>query len=401
MLPISADVTADLFFQIKWHSGAVGHTDAYYARSVNFYRDLLPSGAAAALMNKQTGDQIELQYDAGQLIAESTSHRPLRLTHKQFDPHRISMDTLIPRQGRFYPKGLLRDVPGLFSVNREPFRCLDVSESHLLVDLNHPFCTKNATLHITVGAVEPKLLERGGTSRDWSYFICQGVGMQARWQNRTTDFFSDRPFARDDDKDSVFYEKPRFVKHLDETALDVVRGLHTRFLKNGMKVLDLMSSWQTHLPANAKLERLTGVGMNARELEKNGALTDWLVRDLNLNPSLPFDPESFDLVICTVSVEYLIHPFDVFREVARVLKPDGVFAVTFSNRCFPTKTIRIWTQSHEFERMGLVLEYFLKSECFRNLHSASIRGLDRPRNDKYRDKTSISDPVYAVWGAAA
>ena len=123
-----------------------------------------------------------------------------------------------------------------------------------------------------------------------------------------------------------------------------------------------------------------------------------VVQDLNLNTRLPFDANSFDAAICTVSVEYLINPLAVFKEISRVLRADGYFIVTFSNRWFPTKAIRIWQELHEFERMGLVLEYFMRSGGFRNLQTYSIRGLPRPHDDRYYPDLRYSDPIYAVWG---
>jgi SAM-dependent methyltransferase len=97
-------------------------------------------------------------------------------------------------------------------------------------------------------------------------------------------------------------------------------------------------------------------------------------------------------------VEYLVRPFELFEEVARVLKPGGPFIVTFSNRWFPPKVIRAWTELHEFERMGMVLEYFLKSGQYRDLETYSVQGLPRPENDKYFGQMLYADPVYAVWG---
>jgi SAM-dependent methyltransferase len=127
-------------------------------------------------------------------------------------------------------------------------------------------------------------------------------------------------------------------------------------------------------------------------------LDETVVHDLNLDSRLPFESETFDAVICTASVEYLIDPLSVFKDVYRVLSPGGVFAITFSNRWFSPKAIKIWPQLHEFERMGLVTEYFLRSEKFRNLHSFSQRGLPRDKEDKYYDQIPHADPVYAVWG---
>jgi len=159
-----------------------------------------------------------------------------------------------------------------------------------------------------------------------------------------------------------------------------------------------MSSGQSHLPQDLPLKALIGLGMNQKELEANSRLTDYVVHDLNADTRLPFDDHAFDAAICTVSVEYLIHPFEVFEEIARVLKPGGLFMTTFSNRWFPPKAINIWSELHEFERMGLALEFFFKSGQYRNLRTYSMRGLPRPEDDAYCSKLLLSDPVYAVWG---
>ena len=120
---------------------------------------------------------------------------------------------------------------------------------------------------------------------------------------------------------------------------------------------------------------------------------------MNADPTLPFADNTFDLVLCTVSVEYLVRPEGVFRDVARVLRPGGRFVVTFSNRWFPPKAIKLWKELHEFERMGLVLEYFKRSEKFTDLQTLSSRGWPRPESDKYYPEFLKSDPVYAVWGS--
>jgi SAM-dependent methyltransferase len=208
--------------------------------------------------------------------------------------------------------------------------------------------------------------------------------MQSRWDNRQTDFFSNQAFTRDDaTPDSLFYAKPRFVQHIDDTAIEVIKNTYGRFLQNGMDVLDLMSSWTSHLPGRLDLGRVAGVGLNDSELKKNSRLSERVVQDLNRTPKLPFDADSFDAVVCAVSVEYLVKPLKVFEEVARVLRKDGYFIVTVSNRWFPTKAIQIWKELHEFERMGMVMEYFLRSESFKNLQTYSIRGLPRPHEDRY------------------
>jgi SAM-dependent methyltransferase len=123
-----------------------------------------------------------------------------------------------------------------------------------------------------------------------------------------------------------------------------------------------------------------------------------VVHDLNEDPRLPFEDQRFDAVICSVSVEYMIRPFNVFQDVARILRPGGSFIHTFSNRWFPPKAISIWAELSEFERMGLTLEYFLRSGVYRNLETYSARGWNRPETDRYFPEIPAADPVYAVWG---
>ncbi len=137
-----------------------------------------------------------------------------------------------------------------------------------------------------------------------------------------------------------------------------------------------------------------GPGMNAEELADNPRLTSSRVHDLNLRPELPYAAASFDAVVCTASVEYLTQPEAVFRAV---LRPDEVFMVTFSDRCFPTQAIAAWEPLYDFERMGLVLDVFLRAG-FVDLATFSLRGLPRPPDDPYAGRLEHADPVFAVWG---
>lgn len=320
----------------------------------------------------------------------------------RFERREVNSCCIEPRAGRFYPKGLLKGLPNVFKINVEPFRCAGVEPEELTVDFNHPLADKPLEMGVTVRAVEDKPLDRGGRVIDWMEVITNGPGMQVRSNGKPTDFFSDDPFCRQDDQnDSVFYEKPRLVTHIDEKAQETIRSLYGTLLKPGMRVLDLMSSWRSQVPPSLKLSGLTGLGLNQEEMAQNPQLTECLVHDLNRNPGLPFEDQTFDAVICTVSVEYLIRPFEVFEDVARILKPGGLFVHTFSNRWFPPKAIRVWTELSEFERMGLVLEYFMKSGAYENLETYSCRGWPRPESDRHYPDILTGDPVYAVWGRTA
>ena len=146
----------------------------------------------------------------------------------------------------------------------------------------------------------------------------------------------------DEGADTAFYLPPRLVTHIDQGAIAAVTALYTRILAPGAEVLDLMTSWVSHLPEGVKLGRVAGLGMNAVELDANPRLDERRIADLNADPALPWADASFDAVLVCVSVQYLTRPVSVLGEVARVLRPGGVVAITFSNRCFPTKAVMIW-----------------------------------------------------------
>ena len=143
------------------------------------------------------------------------------------------------------------------------------------------------------------------------------------------DGFAPEFFTREDeDGDAEFYEPPRLVTHIDDTAIAVVGALYEELGVKG-HVLDLMGSWVSHFKEAP--EELTVLGMNYDELMANPQATQRWVKDLNEDPELAFEDDTFDHAVCCVSVDYLIHPFSVFREVARVVKPGGLFVCTFSN----------------------------------------------------------------------
>ncbi|MGB5260003.1 MAG: methyltransferase domain-containing protein [Gammaproteobacteria bacterium] len=114
----------------------------------------------------------------------------------------------------------------------------------------------------------------------------------------------------------------------------------------------------------------------------------------------PWPDATFDAAACTVSIEYLTDPVQVVRELGRVLKPGAPFVITFSDRWFPTKSVGMWNDLHPFERMALVLEYFHRAGNFTDLATESVDGYPRPEDDKYADRLSQADPVFAVSGRA-
>ena len=205
------------------------------------------------------------------------------------------------------------------------------------------------------------------------------------------------PYARPHADDAAFYAPPRIVDHLDRTALEQWRVLTGRFVTSGMAVLDLMASHDSHLPDDVHPARLAGLGMNAAELAHNEKLTERIVHDLNADTILPFASGEFDVVLCALSIEYLVRPEAVLHEVARVLKPGGICMVSFSERWFPPKAVNPWPTLHPFARVAWVLRH-LQRTGFNTLHTESLRGLPRPADDKHIAQTRFADPLYAIWG---
>jgi SAM-dependent methyltransferase len=158
--------------------------------------------------------------------------------------------------------------------------------------------------------------------------------------------------------DTLFYDFPRFVTHVDDHFIQQLTELYRNRLQPHTRILDLMSSWVSHLPPEMEFAHVEGHGMNAEELARNPRLNHYFVQNLNTNPQLPLEDASFDAVLNTVSVQYLQYPEAIFHEIHRVLKPGGVAIVSFSNRMFYQKAIQAWRNGSENDRVALVQRYF-------------------------------------------
>ncbi len=394
--------TATVQFSLTWESEFASHEDRLWAQKVNFWRDEFPNDIEDHLLNQDEGGHLRAVYQEGDLLPSSTGSKIRSLSRADFSGSVQSGGPMVPKVGRFYPRGMLSRGLGVTRQDLRPLRCIGLDESTLTADLNHPLSGRNLNLTATTHRRLPKRREVGGACVDWSSLITDGPGMQARWNGIPTEFFSGDPFRRRDERDdTLFYRDPRLVGHIDAEASRNIAQVYGRFLHEGMNVLDVMSSWQSHVPDDVALDSLVGLGLNEKELTENPRLTEHLRHDLNRSPTLPFPNEQFDAVLCTVSVEYMTRPPEVFADVARILRPGGYFVATFSNRWFPPKVIGLWEELHDFERMGLVLEYFLSSRRYDSLGTYSIRGMPRPTEDKYYPQLKTSDPVYAVWGRKA
>ncbi len=201
-------------------------------------------------------------------------------------------------------------------------------------------------------------------------------------------------YKLDDTNDTDFYAYPRFVTHVDEGFIDRLTNLYRERLQPNTRIFDMMSSWVSHLPEEMEFELVEGHGMNEEELAKNPRLERHFVHNLNQNPKLPLEDASFDAVLNTVSVQYLQYPEAVFSEINRILKPNGIAIISFSNRMFYQKAIAAWRDSTETSRVELVKYYF-----------QSVAGFSQPEVIQERSPIPTvfqmlgltgGDPFYAV-----
>ncbi len=198
----------------------------------------------------------------------------------------------------------------------------------------------------------------------------------------------DDAFAKvDPSPDPDFYVQPRFVTHIDDGAIAAVTETYRTLLPANGAILDLMSSWVSHLPPEMTYAQVIGHGLNAEELAANPRLTRWFVQDLNADPVLALQDAHFDGAVLCVSVQYLQRPVDVFQQVARVLRPGAPFVVSFSNRCFPTKAVAIWQRLSGPDQQRLVGAY---------MNAAGFTGIEGRAH-----APAFGDPLWVVIGRAA
>ena len=253
---------------------------------------------------------------------------------------------------------------------------------------------------------------------DYSRSICtfDAADFPPEWPyNNATDFS-----RLDSAVDSVFYDRPRFVTHIDDRAIQSLTEYYRNVFEQisedkkkrggnpSLDILDLCSSWISHLPSSSKVIqycRVAGIGMNERELSKNEQLTEFYVHDLNQNPYFSdyFEDESFDVVTNVVSVDYLTRPVEVIQEMYRVLRPGGIALISFSNRCFPTKVINMWLRSDDVDRLAIVASYFhFSNSGWTEIEALDIKlpQLEMPKRPSFGEIMQDYTKAFA-WASAA
>ncbi|KAL9183609.1 hypothetical protein ACHAXT_004465 [Thalassiosira profunda] len=236
-------------------------------------------------------------------------------------------------------------------------------------------------LHLGGAFMPSPSLPRPQCSRCGAKSICSFdesdfAGKQGDWPYTAADLN-----RIDNTADDVFYYQPRFVTHIDDAAISSLTKFYAQEFasidKESLDVLDLCSSWISHLPEEGvTYGKVWGVGMNERELSANKQLTDFVVQDLNDNPIMSqFEDNSFDVICNVVSVDYLTKPLEIFQEMHRILRPGGRCLMSFSNRCFPTKAIAMWLQADDIGRLTIVGSYYHYSAQWASIEALDIKDM--------------------------
>ena len=195
-------------------------------------------------------------------------------------------------------------------------------------------------------------------------------------------------FEKEDAGDDLaFYAPTRLVTHIDEIAVEALTGFYRETLPEGGRVLDLMSSWVSHLPNDRRYAEVVGHGMNAEELAANPRLDRWFVANLNADPWLPLEDGTFDAALACVGVQYLQRPFEVYAEVRRALAAGAPFIVSYANRCFPTKAVAIW-RSMDMRGQASLIGLYMERTGFTGVEAHVL------------SDGSQGDPLVAVVGRA-
>lgn len=386
---------------IAWSDDRAHHENYLRVERFSVFReaDALPREIAGGIAGMAQGEMLSIPKAEIDGIDNWSENREKRAAPRHFDSHLRRGMVVEPRSGRFYPQGFFHGIPGIAEEAVTPARITDLTRERMVVDLNHPMARFPLQVQLRVDEILPGYDRQGGRCLNPLQDLTQFPGLAAPLaDNKLTDFADDAKgrSRMDEHQDSRFYRQPRLVQHLDRQALSQLNALYRRLIPKGAEVLDLMAGYDSHLQG-IEIAGLRLLGMNQEELAANRAAEDFIIHDLNQDPNLPYSEHSLDAIVCTASIEYLVYPEVVLAEARRVLRPGGLFVASFSNRWFPTKAIRVWSDLHEFERVGMVIQW-LQQAGFGKLASYSAKGWPRPSDDHYAANSSISDPIYAVWG---
>lgn len=352
MIAFNDNTVGAIEFTVNWERDGLKHEEWFLGRKFNPVNDIFPRGMREALEGKRAGESVTRTFEPRLCIPR---HREsLVQTFERYRLRKKTVDAkpIIPLEGRFYPQGHIDGLLDVYPDTLTPFRLLELDDDSFIADRNHPLATIPVTFTATIQYVEKRDSGTYGSLTHWRETTCDwGPGMQAMHDGEPTTFFHPAFFDRVDDSESEFLPPA-----MDNRAQDNLRKIQARFIKPGMQVLDL-------------------------------------------SLGSPRPKGKYDAAVCTCSLEYMTRPVDILRYVAHFLDPGAPVILAFTNSYDPARAIRGWTELHEFERMGLALEYLRVAGLFKDAGTVSMRNDWRDRNDPlFMETKGVSDPVYVAYG---
>lgn len=195
--------------------------------------------------------------------------------------------------------------------------------------------------------------------------------------------------------DQIFYSNPRYVHHLSLSFRDRLTNLYSKYLFAHHVILDLMSSWVSHLPRDMKFQSVIGHGLNKDELNSNKLLNRSWTQDLNINQTLPLEDLSIDAVLIVAGWQYLQFPEFIAEEVYRVVKQGGIFMISFSNRAFWSKAPNIWSESNMVQRSEYItsileqIGWNIKEKVLIEYDTSKFLNLFQKENDPFASVIAV------------
>ena len=341
-----------LEFTITWESDGVTCEEWFLGRRFNPVNDVFPQGMREGLEGKREGESVTLSYEPRRCIPRFKENLVETMSRDRLRPKTRHGEPIIPRLGRFYPQGHINGLLDVYPDTLTPFRLTGLDETSFTADRNHPLALIPVTISARIQSLEARGTGTYGSLTHWREKTCDwGPGMQARLNGEATDFFHPAFFER-----RVGDETPFTLPAPDQAALRNIDRICARFIEDGMRVLDF-------------------------------------------SPGSDRPEGKYDAAVCSCCVEYMDRPVDVLRYVSHFLSPGAPMLIAFSNRPAPDRAIRGWLELHEFERMGLCLDYLRMACLDQSMGTISIRNDWRDREDpRFLETRGVSDPVYVVYG---
>jgi len=354
MITFNDNTVGAIEFVIEWELDGLKHEERFLGRKFNPVNDVFPHGMRDALQGKGAGESVCMTYEPRMCIPRHRESRVRTIPLDRLRPKTVDGRPIIPLAGRFYPQGHINGLLDVYPDTLTPFRLVELDEDGetFTADCNHPLANIPITISATIEYLEKRDTGTYGSLTHWREKTCDwGPGMQAMLDSEPTTFFHPNFFDRIDNSDTEFTPPP-----MDAKARENLDSIYSRFVRPGMRVLDLSLGSQR--------------------------------------------PEgTYDAATCTLSLEYMTRPVDILRYVAHFLKPGAPVLIGFTNHFETTRAINGWIDLHEFERLGLALEYLRVANLFREPGTVSIRNDWRDKDDpSFLETRGISDPVYVAYG---